>query len=169
MKNSLTSLPCNHNFTMKKTILLFLLVSVTFISCKNYQDITISKIENVSIKSITKNGIEAVITAKVKNPNHFGFTIYKSNVDASFAGMKVGKAQLVKKVKIKSNSETSHTFNINSDFSNLSLNDIPKIISIGMSKNMSVGLNGNLKVGKLFIKKSIPVDIKKDVPLNRAN
>lgn len=137
-----------------------------FSSCGDFQDVTFSGIENVQITSLTQQGVEAEITAKIKNPNNVAFTIYKSDVDVVISGINAGKAHLANNVRIKAHSEESYTFKVKSDFSNLSATDLTKLFSIAMSKNVKVGLKGNLRVGKLFVKKSFPVDISQRVPLS---
>ncbi len=150
---------------MKKYIF-FLLCSSIFISCGDYQDVTFMGIENVKVTSMSQQGVEAEITVRIKNPNNRSFTIYKSDLDATLNGMDAGKANLSKNVRIKANSEQTYIFNIQSDFSSISLNDLPKLMALAKSKNAKIGLKGNLKAGKLFIKKSFPVDIAKNVPLS---
>ncbi len=151
---------------MRKIIFLLSSFFVLLLSsCGDFQDVTFSGIENVQITSLTQQGVEAEITAKIKNPNSVAFTIYKSDVDVMISGMNAGKAHLANNVKIKAHSEQSYTFKVKSDFSNLSATDLPKLLSIAMSKNVKVGLKGNLKVGKLFVKRSYPVDISERVPL----
>ena len=152
---------------MKKYIfILFAFCLVLISSCNDFQDITFSGIENIQITSLTQQGVEAEITAKIKNPNSVAFTIYKSDVDVMLSGMNAGKAHLANNVRIKAHSEESYTFKIKSDFSNLNATDLPKLLSIAMSKNVKVGLKGNLKAGKLFVKRSYPVDISQRVPLS---
>lgn len=138
---------------------------IVFTSCNNYQEVTFSGIENVNVTSFSQKGVEAIVTARIKNPNKVGFTIYRSEMDVKINGIDAGKAHLTDNVKIKARSENAYTFKIKSDFSNLSMADMPKMIAIAMSKHVKVGLKGDLKVGKLFVKRSVPVDIIKDVPL----
>lgn len=149
---------------MKKYIFLFF-VPLFLFSCAGYQDVTFMGIENVKVTSMSQQGIEAEITARIKNPNNKSFTIYKSDLDATLNGMNAGKARLSKNVRIKAKSEQTYIFKIKSDFSSLSLSELPKLLAIAKSKNAKVGLKGNLKAGKIFIKKSFPVDMTKSVPL----
>ncbi len=151
---------------MKKYIfILFVFSSIVFTSCNDYQEVTFSGIENVNVTSFSQNGVEAIVTARIKNPNKVGFTIYRSEMDVTIAGIDAGKAHLEDNVKIKARSEEAYTFKIKSDFSNLSMADMPKVIAIAMKKHVKVGLKGDLKVGKLFVRRSFPFDIVKDVPL----
>lgn len=139
--------------------------SIVFTSCNDYQEVTFSGIENVNVTSLSQKGVEAIVTARIKNPNKVGFTIYRSDMNVTIGGIDAGKAHLADNVRIKARSEETYTFKIKSDFSNLSMADMPKIIALAMKKHVKVGLKGDLKVGKLFVKRSFPVDITKDVPL----
>jgi LEA14-like dessication related protein len=117
--------------------------------------------------NLTQQGAEAEITARIKNPNSTSFTVYKSDLNVSINGLDAGVAHLTDNVKIKGNSEEAYTFKIKSDFSKLSLTDLPSLISIATSKNVKVGLKGNLEVGKFFYKKSVPVEFNESVPLSK--
>jgi LEA14-like dessication related protein len=150
-------------------LILFIFVTLVLSSCGDFQDVTFEGIENVKVNKISQQGIDVDITAKIKNPNKVAFTIYKSDLDASFSNMNFGKALLTNNVKIKGNSTQAYTFNIKSDFSKLSMAELPNLLSIATSKSIKVGLKGNLRVGKLFVKKNYPVDMVKSVPLNFGN
>lgn len=152
---------------MKRFLLLFFsLTVITLSSCGDFQDVTFLGIEHVKVNKLSQQGIDIDITAKIKNPNTVAFTIYRSDLDATFSGMNVGKAHINNNVKIKANSEANYTFNVTSDFSKISIGELPNLLSIATSKSIKVGLNGNLRVGKLFMKKNYPVDMTKSVPLN---
>ncbi len=150
---------------MKKYI--YLLLSVIILtSCGDFQDVTFMGIENMKVNKLSQQGLDIDVTAKIKNPNKVAFTIYKSDLDATFSNMNIGKASLTKNVKIKANCEQNYTFNVKSNFSNLNIGELPNLLSIAMSKSIKVGLKGNLNVGKMFVKKKYPVDMVKSVPLN---
>jgi len=155
---------------MKKiAVSFFLLLTTVLSSCGDFQEVTFEGIENVKVNKISQQGIDVDVTAKIKNPNKVAFTIYKSDLDATFSNMNVGKAILTNNVKIKANSSQAYTFNIKSDFSKLSIAELPNLLSIATSKSIKVGLKGNLRVGKLLVKKNYPVDMVKSVPLNFGN
>ncbi len=150
---------------MKKYLFFFLCVFL-FSSCGDFQDVIFLGVDSVKVNKLSQQGLDIDVSAKIKNPNKMAFTIYKSDLDATFSGMNVGKASLTKNVKIKPNCEQCYTFNVRSNFSNLSLGELPNLLAIAMSKNIKVGLKGNLKVGKLFLKQDYPVDMVKSIPLN---
>lgn len=150
---------------MKKYLFFFLCVFLLS-SCGDFQDVIFLGVDSVKVNKLSQQGLDIDVMAKIKNPNKMAFTIYKSDLDATFSGMNVGKASLTKNVKIKPNCEQCYTFNVRSNFSNLSLGELPNLLAIAMSKNIKVGLKGNLKVGKLFLKQDYPVDMVKSIPLN---
>jgi LEA14-like dessication related protein len=151
----------------KYIFLLLTISSVLFTSCSDFEEVQFSGIENVQVTKLSQQGAEAEITAKIKNPNSTSFTVYKSDLNVTLNGLDAGIAHLTDNVKIKSNSEESYTFKIKSDFSSLSLTDLPQLISIATSKNVKVGLKGNLLVGKFFYKRSVPVEVTQNVPLSK--
>ena len=150
---------------MKKYIFILLSLSLTLLSCGDFQEVTFSGIENVKILQLSQQGAEVEITAKIKNPNRESFTIYPTDMDVELGGIDAGKAHLSSRVKIKGKSDAVYAFKIKSDFSKLSIADLPKLMSIAMSKNIKISLKGNLRVGKLFVKKKYPVDMNQSVPL----
>lgn len=142
-----------------------LFICVTFFSCTDFKEVTFSGIDNVSITSLSQSGVEALITVRIKNPNSVSFTVYRSEMDVTISGIDAGKAHLTENVRIKAKSEQAYTFKVKSDFSKLSLADLPKIIAMGLSKSVKIGLKGNLKGGKMFLKRSYPIDMIQSVPL----
>ena len=136
---------------------LFLAFCCLFLSC-NVQMITVSKIEKSKIIKMDKSGIEIEITVHIKNPNSMGFNIYKAEFDVSVNGMAVGKGGINKKMRIKKNSDDAHTFTVSSDFSKLSITDLPKLMALSKAKSADIGLKGFIKVGKVFYKKTFDVD-----------
>ena len=151
---------------MKKYVFIFFaFCSILFSSCGDFQEVTFSGIENVKIITLSQQGAEVEITARIKNPNKESFTVYPADLDVMLGGINAGKAHMSGRVKIKGRSEEAYTFKIKSDFSKLSFSDLPKLISMASSKNVKIGLKGNLRVGKLFVKKSYPVEMNQSVPL----
>ena len=149
---------------MKKYFFLFF-STLLLSSCGEFQEVTFSGLESVKLIKVSQQGAEAEMVVKIKNPNKSAFTIYKSDLDVTLNGITGGKAHLAENVKIKGNSEQTYVFTIKSDFSSISLGDLPKLMSLAKSKNIKIRLKGDLKVGKFLVKKSYPVDMSGSVPL----
>ena len=153
---------------MKKYVfILFIFCSFFICSCKEYQDVSFNGIENVRIVSVSQQGAEVEITAKIKNPNNTAFNVYPADLDITLGGINAGKAHIVGRTRIKAHSEKSYTFKIKSNFSDMSMSDLPKLMAMAKSKNVTVGLKGNLKAGKIYYKEHFPVDVTQSVPLSK--
>ena len=153
---------------MKKyVIILFAFCSTLFTSCGDFNSVTFTKVENIKIIKLSQEGVETEITVHIKNPNHIGFTIYKSDLDLSINGSEIGKAVLQNKIKIKSNSEEAYLFKIKSDFSKLNIMQAPKVMGMMNYRSLKVSIKGDLRVGKFFFKRKYPIDITQNVPLER--
>ena len=154
-----------HRIGIMESILILFCCSL-FISCADFKEVTFSGVDHVSLTNLSQNGVEALVTVRIKNPNNFSFTVYNSEMDVTISGINAGKAYITDNVKIKANCEEKYTFKVKSNFSGLSLADLPKLIAMGMSKTVKIGLKGNLKGGKFLFKRSYPIDLQESVPLN---
>ncbi len=149
----------------KIKILLLVVVTLGLTGC-NFQELSFEGVEDVKIIKVDTKGVEAQISAVIYNPNKVSFTIYKSEVDVKLNGIDVGRAFLTEKVNIEKQTKKAYTFNVESDFSKLSVMELPKALGMALQSKLNVSLSGNIKAGKLFVKKNIPVNVSKVVPLN---
>jgi LEA14-like dessication related protein len=151
----------------RKIIFFFLFASslLIFTSCSDFKELQCTGLNGFKVHKITTEGIDAEILLGIKNPNAYGFSIYKSEFDITYSGVYIGKAKLIKKVKIQGNEEKTYSFVLRNDFKEVNLLDVMKLLSGATFKNM-LEVKGELKVGKLFIKKRIPIDMKEKVGLD---
>lgn len=147
-----------------KTILVILSV-LAGVSCRDFQEIQVTGVKGFKVNKIDAKGISADLLLNVKNPNTVGFSIYRSKFDVTYSGINLGTARSSKRVHISSNSEDTYAFTLKSDFKDVNLMDIMKLVNGGGSGGM-VHVKGNLRVGKFFIKKKLPVDVKERARLN---
>lgn len=154
---------------MKKYFLVLIAVLLLFPSCGDFKDVTFKGVEGVKVVKMSQQGIELELSARIHNPNKVAFHIYPSDMDATLNGTNAGKARLINNIRIKANSEETYVFKIKSDFSSLTLMELPKLMSLVTAKNVKVGLKGDLKVGKLLLKRKYPVDLIRSIPLSGFN
>lgn len=149
---------------MKHKLLTYHLPLITLLffiaSCKDFKEVQCTGVKGFSINKINTEGLDANIMLGIKNPNGFGFSIYRSEFDVSYSGVYLGKAKMSKRVHIKANAEETYSFNLKSDFKNVNVMEIMKLMSGGRDM---IEVKGDLKAGKLFIKKKFPVNIKERI------
>ena len=146
---------------MKKTIVfpvLFLILLLS--SCKDFKEISVSKIENFQVKKLTQEGIEAEVKVTINNPNTIGFSVFRSKCDVYYGGVYLGKAKLSKRVRIGANSNSEHTFKLKGKFKDMSFDLMGTLLS-GRAQNLE--LKGFLKAGKFFYRKKFPLNRKEKI------
>lgn len=154
-------------FKQKFSFPIIFIFSIFFSSCGNFQEVSISKIENLKILNFSSDGIEVGLGITIKNPNAVGFSVYSTSFDVKLNDVFIGTASIKNKVNIKGHSEEVQNFVFQSDLSQLNIMALPKILSIIQDKNVNVFVDGNLKVGNLFYKRNIPVSLKQNIPLSK--
>jgi LEA14-like dessication related protein len=135
---------------------LFILTSLFLLSCKGYKEITVTNVDSFYLNKITTEQIEAEVNVKINNPNTMGFSIYPSECDIVFSGIRLGKAKLDKRVHIDGKTEKIYTFKLNSKIADLNPLDALRLLNVEKLGNIEV--KGELKAGKFYLKKKIPVN-----------
>lgn len=120
-------------------------------------------VKSFRLTKVNSDGLEGEVILGIKNPNPQGFSIYPSEFDVVYSGIKMGKARLYKRVHIEGNSEKLYTFKLKTSLKDISLMDVMGLLGGGKLGNIEA--KGNLKVGKFFIKKRIPVNISEKIGL----
>ena len=106
---------------------------------------------------MTPKGIEGEIMVTIKNPNNMGFKVFRSKADIMYGEMKLGKAKMVKKVRIPPNSSAEYTFVLKGDLKDVSMAELPSLL---MGKNKQMEIKGYIKAGKWYYKKRFPINEK---------
>ena len=143
--------------------LFIIIASVFLFSCREAKEIKISSVEGFYVNKLSSENIDAEIKVKIDNPNKMGFSVYPSEFDVTFSGIRLGKAKLHKRVHLNAHSEKVYTFKLNSKLSELNPLDILRLLN---TENLGkIEVNGDLKVGKFYFKKKIPVNYTDKVKL----
>ena len=138
-------------------------VSMFFISCKEFKEITVTNVDSFYMNKITTEQIEAEVNVKINNPNNTGFSIYPSEFDVMFSGVRLGKAKLNKRVHIDGKTEKVYTFKLNSKISEMNPLDALRLMNLDNLGKIDV--KGELKAGKFYLKKKFPVNYTDKVKL----
>ncbi len=124
-------------------------------SCKEMKDVEVKGIENFKITKMNKEGLNAIISVKIKNPNNFGFTIYSGQADVTLSNIPLGTSHLQKKIFIKANEEAVYDLYLHTSFEKINMKDI--LASITFSNFGKIKIDGYIKAGKVLLRKKIKV------------
>lgn len=142
----------------------FICVSIFFMSCKEFKEITVTNVDSFYMNKITaEKKIEAEVNVKINNPNNTGFSIYPSEFEVIFSGIRLGKAKLDKRVHIDGKAEKVYTFKLNSKIADMNPLDALRLLNLDNLGKIEV--KGELKAGKFFLKKKFPVNYTDKVKL----
>jgi LEA14-like dessication related protein len=145
-------------------LLIFIIsVSMFFMSCKEFKEITVTNVDSFYMNKITTEQIEAEVNVKINNPNTTGFSIYPSEFDVMFSGVRLGKAKLNKRVHIDGKTEKVYTFKLKSKISEMNPLDALRLMNLDNLGKIEV--KGELKAGKFYLKKKFPVNYTDKVKL----
>lgn len=144
-------------------ILILICSAILLNSCKEFKEVQVTGVKSFRLTKVSGNGIEGEVILGIKNPNAYGFSIYPSEFDVTYSGMKMGKARLYKKVHIDANTEKPYVFKLKTNLQDLNLMDVMGLVSGG--KLGKIEVKGTLKAGKFYLKKRIPVDFSEKVGL----
>ena len=148
---------------MKRLIYYFSLIFILFfISCRGFKEAECTGVKGFKVNKISMNGIEAEIILGIKNPNNIGFSIYPSEFDVVLSNIGLGSAKLKKRVHINANTEENYTFKLKSNFKDMNMMDVMKLMNSGGLEG-TIQVKGNLKAGKFYLKKKIPVNVKQSL------
>lgn len=136
-------------------LLVLAFFTLVFASCEEMQDLKVIDVDSFFVNKLNSEGIEAEIKLKLQNPNKIGFSIYPSDFDIIFSGVRLGKAKLTKRVHIDGNSERVYSFKLKSQLEDLNPLDLVRLLN---PENLGkIELKGDLKAGKFYMKKKFPV------------
>ncbi len=134
-----------------------------FNSCKDFKEVEVTGVKSFRLTKVGQDGIEGEVILGIKNPNSYGFSIYPSEFDVVYSGIKMGKARLHKRVHIDGNSEKLYVFKLKTSLKNMNLMDVMSLMNGG---NMGrIEAKGDLKAGKFYLKKRVPVNISEKIGL----
>lgn len=133
-----------------------IIASLFLFSCKEFKEIKVTSVEGFYMNKLTTEKIEAEIQLKIDNPNSVGFSIYPSEFEIIFSGIRLGKARLNKRVHLNANTEKVYAFKLNSNLSDLNPLDVLRLLNV---ENLGkIEVRGDLKTGKFYFKKKYPIN-----------
>lgn len=153
------------NFSYIKTLILIIVLSITFSSC-SYKQIEIVEIENVSLGNIKSDNISLNTTVHIKNPNNYKINIAKYDLDIKLhkqlfkikddnANISIPKkfdGSIKVPLKLKSKKLLSFT-------------TLATMYKVFAAKSITVEAKGTVSAKLFLFKKKIKVDEKKTIKL----
>ena len=143
---------------------ILLVFTVALISSCSVNEVNVDNINNLSISEITSKHIGISMDVDIDNPNNFGFTISKVDLDFILNGKKLGKVYDLKNIHVPKKSKDTYTVVAKIKFNE---GNSPGMALLGAFLNNKAVIQIKGKVyGRHFIfRKKIDVDEKRTIPI----
>jgi LEA14-like dessication related protein len=107
-------------------------------------------------------GIEFTASMRVINPNSYPIKITATNADLYLEGRQAGKAQLLKRVTIPSNSSGLIDAQIRTDFNEGSMSLLPLVLGAAVKKKVNLRVKGKVRAKSFLIGRNFDFDYTHD-------
>jgi len=148
-----------------KSILAFIVVSLTLTSCFKYEDVVMKEVTNVSVNSFSANNIEIKVDMRIINPNNYKISIVDSDLELFVKNKKVGTSKIKDKIELPKKSDQTHQIVIVTNVGDMIGTAIPVILSVLFDESVDLQVKGEIKARAKSLSKSFPVDFKERVKL----
>lgn len=149
---------------MKKYLFIAFIIISALSSCE-YKEVEIGDIEGVKIKEITKSKVLLDLMIPIHNPNNVKFKITNIDLDINLNGTDLGKVKELKNIKIPANSNETHTFSVEVEFSKILAGSLNILGALMKKDKAKVKLKGKIHVKSFLLGKTIDVNIDKPVKM----
>jgi LEA14-like dessication related protein len=134
---------------------MYILAGVVLVTGCEFEEPDISNLSGFKMNKIDGKHIEAEFSVDCDNPNGFGFTMKKGNIDVLIADQKMGTITLDEKIKVKRKSKNTYTVPVSIDLENGAL---IKLMQLSLKNEITVKFEGKIRGSVYGIGKSIDVN-----------
>lgn len=140
-----------------KQIFYYIFLIIIFVSSCKIKKIEIGKFENYRLVNVGENKANIEFSVPVSNPNNFGFTISKINLDILLNDKEIGKVNKLNKIRIPAKSNQLYPILLELKLDK-TVSSIPSLMAGLMKNKIGVKTKGYIKVRKFLISKKFPID-----------
>ncbi|MEO8414697.1 MAG: LEA type 2 family protein [Ginsengibacter sp.] len=139
---------------MIKKKLLYVLLTMTILSCSSPKDLEYRSYHNFSIQKLGFNNSTIKLDLEYYNPNNFGMQLKNSDLDIFIDGNMLGHSSFDTLITIPRRNTFILPIKFDVDMQNIFKNALGTL----MGKEVTVKLTGKLRIGKANVFMSLPVN-----------
>ena len=139
-----------------------LVLMASLSSCKLYEEVKVSDVQDVIIGDVTSDGVEAQIYLEIENPNWYKMTLKESNIEVYVEGKYFGVIDQFDEIIIPKHSKTTQVLRVKA--SSKALNDlIGNALKLFFQNELKLEARGYVVGKALLVKKRIDVKVVESV------
>ena len=145
-----------------KSLLSALILTLCLVGCQQPVEPTVVAIENVDIKTVTKEKVSLSADMILHNPNAFALKLAEADLKAFVDDVEIATISQKYDTAMPANSDFAMPIVVNMDLKKLygdePLAAIGKALQVMSDRELDVRFKGNIKAGSESVKLTIPVD-----------
>jgi LEA14-like dessication related protein len=128
-------------------------------SCKVYQDVTLTEVNNVKMTEFGLEGVKAEITVSISNPNWYKLKVTDSEIDLYFEGQKIAQVKIEEDLVIPKKQVSTQTIQVNSTGADLTA-VMGNALALFFKSEFLLEGKGYIDGKAMFIARKVPVEFK---------
>lgn len=147
---------------MVKKWWVMMMAVVLLSSCKMYQEVKVSNVENVAFSDLTSEKMEAQISFTIENPNWYDIKLKESKIDVYLEGKYLGTIDQFEEILIPKKSSSTQVMRMTMAPSALS-DLLGNALALFFKSELKMEAKGYVSGKALFIKKRIDVNLSEPI------
>jgi len=146
-----------------KNIVLLLVITLSVIACKQYEEIQFLGLQDVKVNGIKEGKLLINTNATFNNPNSFKGKLKSADIYVFYKGDTLARVTNVKKLSVAPNSKFNVPLSLEVSMSKLQKGLLSNLASLFKKKSVELEFKGNIKVASFGFSQTIPVSYKEEI------
>lgn len=138
-------------------------------SCTFYKDIEVSEVHQVNIRGFDQNGISAIVTLEIHNPNGYRLLARKGEVNVMLNNRPSGVITFDEKHIIPRKSKQDHSFVLTGAFTGGAGSFLDNLLNVLVNREATITGEGYIQGRAFFVKRKVPVVFTEKVDMREMN
>jgi len=146
-----------------KRIVLFLVIAISVIGCKQYEEIQFIGLQDVKVNGIKGGNLLISTNAAFHNPNDFKGKLKSANIYVLYKGDTLAEVINIDKISVAPSSRFLVPLSMEISITKLQSGLLSNLASLISKKSIELEFKGNIKVASFGFTQTIPVSYKEDI------
>ncbi len=147
---------------MRKT-LFFLLVVLSIVSCKEYEEIQFLGLKEVKVNGIKEGNLLLSTKASFNNPNEFKGKLKSADIYVLFKGDTLAHISHIEKITVAPSANFDVPLSMEVSMDKLQKGLLSNLSALFKKKSVELTFTGNIKVASFGFTQTIPVNYKEEI------
>ncbi|MCF6353317.1 MAG: LEA type 2 family protein [Cyclobacteriaceae bacterium] len=143
--------------------LLFLVISISLFSCKEYEEIQFLGLKEVKVNGIKEGNLLLSTKASFNNPNNFKGKLKSADIYVLFKGDTLAHISHIEKIAVAPSANFDVPLSMEISMDQLQKGLLSNLSALFKKKSVELTFTGNIKVASFGFTQTIPVNYKEEI------